>query len=253
MSRVCRFSPAPSNARNPCSPDNPFGKLVNQKPVFLSSQVQEEPVRVGSAEDSDHKKYIYNIKNKGNLMRQSYGQLPNVPIMHQSSSKDDDVTPPPRESLLSPSGDDYNSRPVRLKQEETSGAISPITRRSIESGPGARNQSLISQTGVYSSGGQGRSPSASRLSTAPAGTRRAQPTSAVNKNSPPDPRSSSRNARRTSGSGSASPSRDAADEVDLSRPWICKHSSCNMENEPDAPFCYYCKHTYEYSDMELSI
>ena len=73
INSVCRFSPSPSIHKNPCSPDNPFGKLVTHNSE-VAVGLRER--RRGSVVNDDLKKQLTHIKKRELTLRQSFSILP---------------------------------------------------------------------------------------------------------------------------------------------------------------------------------
>lgn len=159
----CRFSPPLGAHKNPCSPDNPFGKLFSQSSAESAApkNVNGNALRQSnSADDSEAKKHLLTLKKRvENPMRASGSRrsFSRLPEMQQSSAKDDDATPVLGDmndmSLIRYDEDEYFHESKRESVSAPDRSVRSVTNRSASSGRmrGERT-TLRSQTGAYAVG-----------------------------------------------------------------------------------------------------
>lgn len=198
--------------KNPCSPDNPFGKLVHPAPARLDEEARKASV------DGDLKKNLLHIKKRESIIRQSFTQLPG---MQQSSSKDE-LTPHPDVGLEDASVL-YIKGTVRHAQPRPKPDTSPVPfrQRSRSNSSSSRPKTSFEANGSEAS--KGLTPRGNGApSTAPG----------VRRNSLKSSSSGQRKATK------AIASMDNADQLNDNGPWQCL--KCFAENDGDVLGCYVC-------------
>ena len=197
--------------KNPCSPDNPFGKLINPAPTRADEDARKVSV------DCDVKKSLLHIKKRESIIRQSFTQLPG---MQQSSSKDE-LTPQPDVGV-----DDasvlYIKGTIRQAQPRPKVDTSPITYRQRSR---SNSSSSRPKTGLEPNGSEALKSLAVRRNGAPSTA------PGVRRNSLKSGSMQRKGIRATASS-------DYADPLIDDGPWQCL--KCFAENDGDMPGCYHC-------------